>query len=128
MPVTTRPKPVPEKAPEKASGKTQNKGKSLKSSAATSSTSSTVGQKSSRSLAKAVGEKRKNISDGESGHESDKEMAPQMTKAQYMAFMEFQKNQKKKTSTQHRATQKALKAQQDLGQSFLTHLSRDVYC
>ena len=93
-----------------------------------------MGEKSGSSSAKAVGKKRKNISDVESGHESDKgtvpptTAVPQLTKAQYEAFMEFQKNQKKKTSAQHRATQKVLKAQQDLGQSFLTHLSKNIYC
>jgi len=121
MPVTTQPKA----APEKPSGNTQNKGKSQKSTAVKSSA---FPPKSSSSLGKATGKKCKNISDGESGHdESDKEMVPQMTKAQYDAFMLFQKNEKKKTSTQQQAAQKALKAQQDLGQLFLIHLFWYIY-
>ena len=61
-------------------------------------------------------------SDQQSDKESDDEMTvPKMTKVQYAAFIQFQKDHKKRSIVQQCVAQKEIKAKQDLHQLFLTH-------
>ena len=121
MGVSTRHKPISTTS-EKVLGKAPDKTGKPSSVTPSSSNGKKAPSCSGKSSTSKKRKKPSCDSDQQSDKESDDEMTvPKMTKVEYAAFIQFQEDQKKRSTAQRCAAQKEMKVQQDLGQLFLTH-------